>query len=103
MSYTPDHQEPEVGLINTPYLLFFFLSLVFFLSEGSSWFSETVCWRRGTIFSCKEKKKRKLTLRGVTTDQVAFRGCLSPVGQMGNKASTEHLTLVTRILRENNK
>ena len=24
MSYTPDHQEPEVGLINTPYLLFFF-------------------------------------------------------------------------------
>ena len=43
MSYTPDHQQPEVGLINTPYLLFFFLSLVFFLSEGSSWFSETVC------------------------------------------------------------
>ena len=53
MSYTPDHQEPEVGLINTPYLLFFFS----FLFEGSSWFSETVCWRRGTIFSCKEKKK----------------------------------------------
>ena len=53
MSYTPDHQEPEVGLINTPYLLFFFS----FLFEGSSWFSETVCWRRGTIFSCKGKKK----------------------------------------------
>ena len=56
MSYTPDHQEPEVGLINAPYFF------PFFLSEDSSWFSENLL-EKGNDFFSKKKKEINFTRR----------------------------------------
>ena len=83
MSYTPDHQEPEVGLINTPYLLFFFpFSLRVALGSQRQFVGE------GERFFPVKKKKRKLTLRGVTTDQVVFRVCLLGKWETKRRPST---------------